>query len=122
MKAGSGAFEGPYSFSSRFEEGAGTNPEEMIGAAHSGCFSMFLSGLLSKEGFKPTSIRTTARVHLGKVDGAPKITLIELETEGEVPGVDPATFQQKADEAKKNCPISKALAATEVSLKARLIE
>lgn len=83
---------------------------------------MFLSALLSKEGIKPTSIRTTARVHLDKVDGAPKITLIELETEGEVPGVDSATFQQKADEAKKNCPISKALAATEISLKARLIE
>lgn len=117
MKLGSGAFEGAFSFGSRFEEAAGTNPEELIGAAHAGCFSMFLSALLTKAGFTPTSISTTAKVHLG--DG-PTITLIALETEAVVPNLDENTFQEKVDEAKKNCPISKALASVELSVNATL--
>lgn len=118
MKLGSGAFEGAFSFGSRFEEAAGTNPEELIGAAHAGCFSMFLSALLTKAGFTPTSISTAAKVHLG--DG-PTITLIALETNAVVPNLDEATFQEKVDEAKKNCPISKALASVEISVNAKLV-
>lgn len=117
MKVGSGAYEGAYSFASRFEEGEGTNPEELIGAAHAGCFSMFLSALLTKEGYTPTQIRTTARVHLGE---GPKITLIELETEAEVPDLDEATLMENVDKSKKNCPVSQALTGPEVRVSARL--
>lgn len=117
MKLGSGAYEGPFTFASRFESGPGTNPEELIGAAHAGCFSMFLSALLSKEGFVPT-IRTTAKVHLG---AGPTINLIELETEAEVPGIDEEKFQQLAQDAKKGCPVSKALAGPEITLTAKLV-
>ena len=117
MKLASGAYEGPFTFASRFESGQGTNPEELIGAAHAGCFSMFLSALLSKEGFVPT-IRTTATVHLG---AGPTITLIELDTEAEVPGIDEAAFQQFAEDAKKGCPVSKALAGPEIKLNAKLV-
>lgn len=120
MKLGSGAFEGQYSFGSRFEEGTGTNPEELIGAAHAGCFSMALGAELGKAGFPPTRIQTTARVNLGKVGEGFAITRIDLETEAEVPGIDEATFLEKAEGAKKGCPVSKALAATEITLKARL--
>lgn len=120
MKFGSGAFDGAYSFSSRFEEGEGTNPEELIGAAHSGCFSMFLAALLSKEGLNPTSVTTTAKVHLGKVNDAPTITKIELNCEAVVPGVDEGKFQEAAEAAKKGCPVSKALAGPEIVLNARL--
>ena len=119
MKLASGAYEGAYTYASRFESGKGTNPEELIGAAHAGCFSMFLSALLSSKGFVPT-IRTTATVHL---EAGPTITLIELDTEAEVPGIDEATFQQIAEEAKKGCPVSKALAAVpEIKLKAKLVK
>lgn len=119
MKLGSGAYEGPFSYASRFEEGPGTNPEELIGAAHAGCFSMFLSALLSGDGFKPTSIHTTAKVHLG---AGPAITLIELNTEAQVPGLDDAKFQEKAAAAKAGCPISKALAGVgEIKLTATLV-
>jgi osmotically inducible protein OsmC len=118
MKLGSGAYEGPFTFASRFESGPGTNPEELIGAAQAGCFSMFLSALLTKAGFTPTSIETTAAVHLG--DG-PTITLIELNTEAVVPGLDDVAFQEHAEAAKKNCPISKALAGPELRLTARLL-
>jgi osmotically inducible protein OsmC len=118
MKVGSGAYEGPYTFASRFESGKGTNPEELIGAAHAGCFSMFLSALLGNKGFVPT-VRTTATVHL---EAGPTITLIELDTEAEVPGIDEATFQQLAEEAKKGCPVSKALAGPEIKLSAKLIK
>ncbi len=118
MKLGSGAYEGPFTFASRFEAGEGTNPEELIGAAHAGCFSMFLSALLSNRGFVPT-IRTTATVHL---EAGPTITLIELDTEAEVPGIDEATFLQLAEEAKAKCPVSKALAGLEIRLRARLIQ
>ncbi len=118
MKAGSGAFEGPYTYASRFEEGAGTNPEELIGAAHAGCYSMFLSALLTKAGTPPTRIHTTARVHL---EAGPTVTKIELNTEAQVPGIDNAAFQEQAAAAKANCPISKALASVEIVLTARLV-
>jgi lipoyl-dependent peroxiredoxin len=120
MRLGSGAYEGPYSFQSRFEEGAGTNPEELMGAAHAGCFSMALSAALSSAGHEPTRIETGAKVHLGKVGEGFAITRIELETEAEIPGIDGDTFQSFAEGAKANCPVSKALAGTEITLKARL--
>src|SRR4030081_1342892 len=104
MRLGSGAFEGQYSFSSRFEEGTGTNPEELIGAAHAGCFSMALSGALTRAGFPPKRIETTAKVHLGPVEGGFAIGLIELETTANVPGIDEKAFQEQAEGAKKNCP------------------
>lgn len=118
MRLGSGAYEGAFSRASRFEDGPGTNPEELIGAAHAGCFSMFLAAILSKAGHVPTRIDTTARVHLG--DG-PKITLIELETVGEVPGIDEKTFIEFAEKAKQGCPVSQALSAVEMSLSAKLV-
>lgn len=119
MKLGSLAFEGPFTYASRFEQGEGTNPEELVGAAQAGCFSMFLSGLLTRSGYTPQRIHTTATVHLTE---GPTISLIELDTEAEVPGVDEQTFQQLAAEAKQNCPVSKALAGgPEVRLNARLI-
>jgi osmotically inducible protein OsmC len=118
MRVGSGAYEGPYTFASRFESGQGTNPEELIGAAHAGCYSMFLSALLTKAGTPPKSIRTTATVHLGE---GPTIHLIELDTVGEVPGVGEAAFLETAEAAKKGCPVSKALAGPEIRLKARLL-
>lgn len=118
MKLGSGVWQGPYTYASRFESGPGTNPEELIGAAQAGCFSMFLSALLTKAGFTPTSIRTTANVHI--VEG-PVISLIELTTEADVPGVSESVFQEQAEAAKKNCPVSKALAGLEIKLNARLV-
>jgi osmotically inducible protein OsmC len=119
MKVGSGAYEGPYTHASRFATGPGTNPEELIGAAHAGCYSMFLSALLTKAGFTPTRIVTTATVHL--TDG-PTISLIELNSEAEVPGLSDADLQLHAAEAKKACPVSKALAAVpEIKLTARLV-
>lgn len=117
MSLGSGAYTGPFTFASRFESGQGTNPEELIAAAHAGCYSMFLSALLTKAGFKPTRIDTTATVHLG--DG-PAITLIELDTEAEVPNLDATAFQEHAQQAKAGCPVSKALAGPEIRLNARL--
>ena len=117
MKLGSGAWEGPFTFASRFESGRGTNPEELIGAAHAGCFSMFLSALLTKAGFMPTRIATTATVHLGE---GPTITLIELDTEAAVPGLSAADLQTHAEAAKKGCPVSKALTGPEIKLNARL--
>lgn len=122
MKSGSGHFEGAFTFASRFEEGKGTNPEEMIGAAHAGCYSMFLSALLSGEGFNPTKIETTATVHLGRDESGPLITKIELVTEAAVPGLEEAKFMELAEKAKAGCPISRALAAVpEVTLKATLL-
>jgi osmotically inducible protein OsmC len=119
MKVGKTGYEGPFTFASRFESGPGTNPEELIGAAHAGCFSMFLSALLAKAGFKPTRIATTATVHLG--DG-PTITLVELETQAEVPGLTEADLEKYAEDAKKGCPVSKALAGPEIRLKASLVK
>ena len=121
MKLGSGAFEGRYSFPSRFAEGKGTNPEELIGAAHAGCFSMALSAGLSKAGFIPTRVHTRAKVHLEQVGEGFAITRIELETEAEVPGMDGGTFQSHAENAKQNCPVSKALAGPIITLKATLL-
>ncbi len=120
MKLGSGAYEGPYSFQSRFESGAGTNPEELIGAAHAGCFSMALSAILSGAGHPPQSIRTRAQVHLEKKGEGFAITAIDLDTEGRVPGIDEAAFRKHADDAKKTCPVSRALAGVDIRLKAHL--
>jgi lipoyl-dependent peroxiredoxin len=119
MALGSGAFEGQYSFSSRFEEGTGTNPEELIGAAHAGCFSMALANILAEAGHAPRRIETSARVHLDEVDGAPAITRVELTTEGDV-DLDADEFRRHADAAKAGCPVSKALAGVEISLEASL--
>src|SRR5437763_13101049 len=105
-KLGSGAFEGPYSFSSRFEEGKGTNPEELIGAAEAACYSMALSANLEKAGFPPKRISTNARVNLDKGDSGFRIVSIELDTEAEVDGIDDAKFQEQAELTKKTCPIS----------------
>jgi len=121
IKLGSGAYEGPYSFASRFESGTGTNPEELIAAAHAGCFSMALSAGLGKGGFTPTRIHTTATVHLEKVGEGFSITRIELNTEAQIPGIDAATFAKFADDAKKGCPVSKVLAAAQISLTAKLV-
>lgn len=122
LKVGSGAFAGPYSFKSRFEEGqSATNPEELLGAAHAGCFTMALTAALSRAGIKPTRIHTTANVKLEKVGEAFTITAIDLESEAEIPGIDDATFQQHAQGAKQNCPVSKALAGTEISLNEKLL-
>jgi len=118
MRVGSVAFQGAYSYESRFESGEGTNPEELIGAAHAGCFSMFLAAVLTKAGFPPTSIRTTAKVHLAE---GPVINLIELTTEGVVPNVSESVFQEQAEAAKKGCPVSKALTGPEIKLNARLV-
>src|SRR5690242_18375955 len=122
LKVGSGAFDGPYSFKSRFEEGeAATNPEELLGAAHAGCFTMALTAALSRAQIKATRIHTEARVKLEKVGEAFSITQIELETEAEVPGIDDEAFQKYAQGAKENCPLSKALASTPISMTARLL-
>jgi osmotically inducible protein OsmC len=118
MRLGSGAYEGRFSFASRFEEGPGTNPEELIAAAHAGCFSMFLTATLGKAGHTDTQVSTTARIHL---EAGPTITRIELETEARVPGLDDAAFQELARTAKEGCPVSKALAAVEITLAAKLV-
>lgn len=120
MKFGSGAFEGNYSFASRFEQGPGTNPEELIAAAHAGCFSMALSGMLENAGYTIDTIHTVAKVHIDKVDEGFRITTIELETEGKVPGIDETTFLKHAEAAKKNCPVSMALTGVQIKLQARL--
>jgi len=117
---GSGAFEGPYSFGSRFAEAKGTNPEELIGAAHAGCFSMALTAGLGRAGLNPTRVATSAKVHLEKVGEGFKITRIELDNESTVPGLDDAAFQEHARKAKEGCPVSQALAGVEISLNARL--
>ena len=120
VKLGSGAFEGRYSFGSRFEEAGGTNPEELIGAAHAGCFSMALSAGLGRSGFTPKRVATAAKVHLEKVGEGFKITRIELDNESEVPGIDAKAFQEQAEATKKGCPVSRALTGTEIKLNARL--
>ena len=120
LALGSGAFEGQYSYGSRFEEGKGTNPEELIGAAHAGCFSMALAGVLTRAGHTPRSIETATRVHLEKVEDAFSITTIELATEASVPDISGDEFQCYAEEAERNCPVSKALAAVDIKLDAML--
>ena len=120
MKLGSGAFAGAYSFASRFENGSGTDPEELIGAAEAGCFSMALSLGLEKAGFPPKRIATTATVKLEQSGGGFRITAIDLETEADVPGIEDARFQEQAEQTKKNCPVSVALSGTQINLKATL--
>jgi lipoyl-dependent peroxiredoxin len=120
MALGGGAFTGPYSFASRFEEGKGTNPEELIAAAHAGCFSMAFSAALGKAGFTPQQVKTTATVQLLKGAEGFSITTIQLDTEARVPGIDEAKFQEVAEGAKKGCPVSRALAGTEIKLVAKL--
>ena len=120
MALGSGAYQGSYSFGSRFEEAPGTNPEELLGAAHAGCYSMALSAALDRAGHPPDRVHTKAKVHLDKGDGGFAITRIDLTVEANVPGIDDATFQQHAEDAKKNCPVSKALAAIDIQLDATL--
>ena len=121
MALGSGAFEGQYSFASRFEEGTGTNPEELIGAAHAGCFSMAFAATLGRNGFNPARVQTAAKVHLIKNDSGFVISAIDLETEAEVPGIENDKFQELAEAAKQNCPVSKALAGVQIKLNARLV-
>jgi osmotically inducible protein OsmC len=121
IKLGSGAFSGSYSFRSRFEDGKDTNPEELIAAAHASCFSMALANALSAAGHPPTKIHTTANVHFGPVPGGFAISRIDLVTEGSIPGMDAATFQKTAEEAKQNCPVSKALKAVEITLSAKFV-
>lgn len=121
MKLAGGAYEGAYSFSSRFEEGVGTNPEELIAAAHAGCYSMAFSNILAQAGFTPERVHTTAQVRLDKVEGGFGVTGIHLVTEGKVPGIDEATFQEHAETAKANCPISKLLRSVDITLEAKLV-
>lgn len=120
MKLGSGAYEGPFSFLSRFESGTGTNPEELIGAALAGCFSMALSANLEKAGHPAKQVSTRANVTLEMLPAGPTITTIELDNESEVPGIDARTFQEQAEATKKGCPVSRALTGTEIRLNARL--
>ena len=121
MKLQSGAFQGAYSFSTRFEEEPGTNPEELIAAAHAGCFSMALSATLGKSGFTPTRIATSAKAHLEKVGEGFGITKMQLTTEATIPGIDNDKFQEIAAAAKAGCPVSKALAGVEILLDAKLV-
>ncbi|HXF95240.1 MAG TPA: OsmC family protein [Gemmatimonadales bacterium] len=121
FRAGSGAFNGPYTFATRFEGAKGTNPEELIAAAHAACFSMALSAALEKAGTPATRVETRAACTIEIVEGAPKITRMELVVRGKVPGSDPAAFQRAAEGAKENCPVSKALKGNvEFTLDARL--
>ena len=127
VPTGSGTFtagdtiSGGYSYKSRFEDGPGANPEQLIAAAHASCFSMALSSILAKAGTPPESVRTDATVTLRLVDGTPTITKIALVTVGRVPGIDGAAFEQRAAEAKAGCPVSRALAGVpEITLEASL--
>jgi lipoyl-dependent peroxiredoxin len=127
LKEGSGVmkfstYEGPFTWSSRFEEAEGTNPEELLGAAHAGCFSMSLSSGLTREGFTPNWIKTTASVNLGRIDGKARILSIDLESEAAVPGISNEKFLELAEAAKAGCPVSVALAGVEITLQARLIQ
>ena len=123
FKAESGAFSGPYSFGTRFGGAKGTNPEELIAAAHAACFSMALSAGLEKAGTPVTRVETRAACTLEMIEGAPKITRIELTVRGKVPGIDQAAFAQAAESAKVNCPVSKALQGNvELKLEAKLVE
>jgi osmotically inducible protein OsmC len=120
MALGSGAYEGPFSFRSRFQDGDGTNPEELIGAAHAGCFSMALSAVLGEGGHTPDSIESSAKVTFDTGEGGPKISRIDLTTRGRVPGLDEAGFKEAAEAAKANCPVSRALTGVEITLDAAL--
>ncbi len=120
MSFGSGAFEGQYSFASRFEEGEGTNPEELIAAAHAGCYSMFLANVLSEAGHEPDSVQTTAKISLEKGDDGFSITRSDLASKVTVSGLEDAEFQEHANTAKEGCPVSRALGAIEIGLDAQM--
>jgi lipoyl-dependent peroxiredoxin len=121
LTVGDDVWSGDYSFASRFEDGDGTNPEELIAAAHSACFTMALSAQLSEAGHVPNSVKTTARVQIRNVDGLPTIDNIKLETEGDVPGIDQATFEEQAEAARAGCAVSRALAGVNtIELTAKL--
>jgi lipoyl-dependent peroxiredoxin len=121
MRMASGAYEGPFSFQSRFEEGDGTNPEELIAAAHAGCFSMALSAELGRAGHEPQSVETDATVHIEQEGEGFAIKRIELRSSARVPGISDEEFQQIAEGAKQGCPVSKALAAIDsIELDAKL--
>jgi len=122
VKLGSGAFEGSYSFASRFEDGAGTNPEELLGAAHAACFSMALSLFLTNAGFSSPEVRTSASVEIVRAGDGFRIPTITLVTRGKAPGLDEATFIAHAETAKRDCPVSKALAGVEIKLDAKLAQ
>lgn len=122
VRFGEGAFEGRYSFTSRFEDGPGTNPEELLGAAHAACFSMALSAGLGRAGYKPERVETTAHVHFERLEEGWTVTKIVLETEAHVPGITEQAFLEQAEAAKANCPISRALKAVPVELQARLAQ
>ena len=113
-------YSGPYTYKSRFEEGAGTNPEELVGAAHSGCYSMFLAALISGEGLTPEQVETTAKVHLGKDDTGPVVTTIELDCQVKCDGLSQDKFKELAQAAKEKCPISRLVAAADIRLTATL--
>ena len=122
LTVGEGVFSGPYSFASRFEEGAGTNPEELLAAAHAACYAMALSNMLASAGHVPESVKAGARVTLRNVDGSPTIQRIDLKVEGRVPGIDDAAFQDLATQAKAGCVVSRALAGVpEIELDATLV-
>lgn len=122
VKVASGLFQGSYSFGTRFENAPGTNPEELLGAAHAACYSMALSAGLGKNGFAPKSVHTVARVTVEKVGEGFKITGIHLQCDAQVPDIDEQTFQKHAEGAKKGCPVSQALAATPIELQAKLVK
>jgi osmotically inducible protein OsmC len=123
LTVGDGVFQGAFSFASRFEEGEGTNPEELIAAAHAACFSMALSNMMAEHGHPADSVKTTAKVHLRVGDDGPRIAKIDLVTEGKVPGIDQEHFAEHAEEAKAGCPVSQALAGVdEIALQATLVD
>ncbi len=126
LKEGNGkmritGYEGPFTFASRFESGDGTNPEELVGAAHAGCFSMFLAALISGEGLNPESVDTSASVHLGKDDVGPKVTNIDLVCKVKCDGLTQEKFAELSSAAKEKCPISRLLTGAEISLDAKLL-
>lgn len=121
MALGSGAWEGPYSFGMRFENDPGTNPEELVGAAHAGCFSMAFSADLGRAGYTPNRVHTAANVHFEKTDAGFRVTRIDLVMEASVPGITPDEFQKVAEGAKKGCPISNLLTGAEITLDATLV-
>ncbi len=121
MNLESGSYQGAYTFASRFEEGEGTNPEELIAGSHAGCFSMAFANELDGAGYEPKRVSTTANVHLEMLDDGPTVTRIELDCEADVPGIDDAEFQEIANGAKEHCPISRLLSAANIELTARLV-
>lgn len=121
MTVGDGVYEGPYSFVSRFENGRGTNPEELIAAAHAGCFSMALAFGLEQAGYSPEQVKTVAHVNLDKVGEGFQITSIDLNTEAKVPGIDEKEFLKQAEAAKSGCPVSQALKGPQITLQAKLV-